>query len=656
MKLAPRLAAAALVALPGALTVYLAFNAGGYFAFAPAVVAAVLAVVLVLRVLLAERPFAGLSPAILVVLGAMTLLTVWTLASSAWSHAPGRALIEFDYALVYLLALAVCASVEWTVTRIQWVVRSLAAASLVVSVIALITRVLPRVWPVKPTLHPERLSYPLTYWNSLGLLAILGFLLCVYMTTSEREPKPVRIASAAAVPLLASTALFTYSRGALTAAIVALIAYVVLARPRGFVAGFVAAAPPTAIALLVTYRADKLSSQQPTNAAAVSQGHKVALALLLSAIAAAVLRSLVLGVDGALARRAPRHLSTRSWLLAGGAALAVIVAVSLSLDVPNSIGHEYKRFVRGGEQLNNFAHVQSRLTDPGNNDRLKLWHVSLIGYHASAFHGSGAGTFENLWNQHRTVADNVTEAHGTYAETLGELGIVGLALLLVVVVGTLIGLAIRIRGPNRALYAALFAVALAWALRATVDWDWETPAVALTFFVVAGMGLARLPDAQPARRLTSTPLRLAIAVGILVVAITPVRVAVSQAKLETSIADFKAGACPAAIDAALGSNSAIGSRAEPFEILGFCDVRLGRNDLALTAMHNAVQRDPSNWEMHYGLALAQAVAGQDPRPQADLARRLNPLNELASSAAHRFRADRPSRWRRDALASELPVS
>src|SRR5438067_1983542 len=79
----------------------------------------------------------------------------------------------------------------------------------VVAGIALITRVLPEVWPISGNVHPERLSYPLTYWNALGVLAAIGLVLCIHLSSSLAEPRAVRAAAAAALPVLATTLYFT---------------------------------------------------------------------------------------------------------------------------------------------------------------------------------------------------------------------------------------------------------------------------------------------------------------------------------------------------------------------------------------------------------------------------------------------------------------
>ena len=89
-------------------------------------------------------------------------------------------------------------------------------------------------------------------------------------------------------------------------------------------------------------------------------------------------------------------------------------------------------------------------------------------------------------------------------------------------------------------------------------------------------------------------------------------------------------------------------------MLGYCDARAGENALAVRAMRSAVERDPDNWQYAYGLAVTQALAGQDPRAEAARARRLNPLEPLARDLERRLRASTPARWRSVAARAEVP--
>src|SRR5947209_18425306 len=82
-RLAPRPAARRLsfvgIALvPAALTVFLAFNAGGYFAGSPALSAVIVAAVLVLWLVIARDPLARLGGRLAIAAGPFGLVTTWT--------------------------------------------------------------------------------------------------------------------------------------------------------------------------------------------------------------------------------------------------------------------------------------------------------------------------------------------------------------------------------------------------------------------------------------------------------------------------------------------------------------------------------------------------------------------------------------------------
>ncbi len=150
--------------------------------------------------------------------------------------------------------------------------------------------------------------------------------------------------------------------------------------------------------------------------------------------------------------------------------------------------------------------------------------------------------------------------------------------------------------------------------------------------------------------------RIGAALGCLLLAVTPALAALSQARLDESVAAFRRGDCTRTADAALASISFLSVRPQPFELLAYCDVRAGFPQLAVAAMGEALVRDPENWEYQYGLALVRASAGLDPRPQARAAAYLNPLNPLAQEAVRAFDTADPERWERRASEARLPIA
>src|SRR5581483_10009662 len=97
-------------------------------------------------------------------------------------------------------------------------------------------------------------------------------------------------------------------------------------------------------------------------------------------------------------------------------------------------------------------------------------------YRTAPLVGTGAGTFSLWWDEHRPIAAQVEDAHSLYLETMGELGLVGFALLALMILAPLTA-SIRRRGSPYVPFAA--AAFVAWTVHAGVDWDWEISAVTL---------------------------------------------------------------------------------------------------------------------------------------------------------------------------------
>jgi hypothetical protein len=656
----------ALMLLPGALVVFLGFNAGGYFPATPAIAAIVLAQVLLVRIVQARHPLEGLGLLTLVAIAATGTYGALTLASALWSHSTGRALIELDRVWLYLLVLVLFGTVRASRANMRWLVRGLALGASVVCLAGLISRVAPDVWHTAPDVANERLSYPVTYWNALGLLAALGIVFAAHLTCSLGERRWVRVLAAAALPLLGATLFFTFSRGAIAAGAIGLAVYALVARPRALLGGALATAPPTAVLIVVAYHANLLDTVDPTTPAAVSQGHRVALVAGICAIACAGLRLVLAAqLDPRMARLAGRRIMDRRAKLAVMAGLAVAAAVAVpAAGVPRIVAHDWDRFAGGLEPTIKHGDLRQRLTDPANNARIKLWRVALQGFSSSPAQGQGAGMYQTLWDRRRPRYIYTVNAHSLYLQAMAELGIPGVTLLAILIGAVLVGLAVRARGPRRSLYGALLAASVVWALHAGVDWDWEMPVITLPFFAAAGLGLSRRErpsggwagawrvrhEGQGGGWTPGHNTRLVFGLLCLATLALPVLIIGSQRHLDDAEHALYASRCTAASSAALSSIDWLDVRAQPYEVLGFCDLKRGFPHLGVEAMSQAVHRDPASWEAYYGLAIAQASAGIDPRPTAARALRLNPFDPLARRAVRQFHTSSATEWVKRAAA------
>lgn len=647
-----------LVALPlAALTIYLCFNAGGFFPDGTAYATIGACGLLALGVLLSRRPFAPFGAALTVPLALLAGFAVWTLASALWSETTWRSLFEFDRALLFTLVFAFFGLIGAGERRLEWGMRGFALTAVAIAAVALTTRLAADVWPIADNIHPERLSFPLTYWNSLGLLATLGLLACLHLSSGERQPRGWRVAGAAALPLLGATLLLTFSRGSLAVALLGLVVYALLARPRRLLSTIAAAALPTAVAMAAAYKAEVVSSESFASAEGIAQGHDLVPVVLACVAVAALLRLLFTRLDQRLDEWVPPVVDRRRALAAAGAAALVLVVAMVALGVPSRIGDEYSSFVEGGV-TESTGETRSRLTSFSNNGRLDQSDVALEAFAAEPLHGTGAGTYQLQWNQYRAVDHAVVDAHSLYLEVLGELGIVGLLLVGGSLLAIAIGLARRLGGGERHLYAAALTLLVAWAVHAGIDWDWEMPAVTLWLFALAGLALAR-PPAQAGGRLAELrpwlPLRVLAALAVAALALVPLSIAGSQDRLETALEQFDSNECDAAIATSRDSLDRLDQRPEPYEIIGYCHARQGRERAAETAMLAAVERDPENWETHYGLALVRALYGNDPLPALYEARRLSPLEPQVRELIEEMAGGSSLEWQRSAAGASLPI-
>ncbi len=639
------------LALPGALTAWLGFHAGGFFPGATAQAALAALLVLVLVVTLAARPLDGFGPAAVPVLAGFAGFAAWTLLSASASGAPGRALVEFDRTLLYTSAFAAGVALTRGRADLTVLLRWTAAALFAIAVAAALSRLLPGLVPITAGNEGERLAFPLTYWNAMGVACALGAVLALHAACGDREPPAVRVLATAALPVFVVAGYFPLSRGGIAVAALGVALYLLLALPRRAIPALLCAVPACAIALSVAYGADLLSTEQYATAAGRDQGRSVALVLAACVLGAGAARAaLVLLVEPRLDQlRIPRPSRSAALALAG-LVLVLCAAGAVVLDAPARIDREVAAFSNGN--VVDTGDARDRLSQRAGNGRTGFWRVALDVAADHRLTGSGPGTFRVEWERRRPYAQQANDGHSLYLETLAELGVVGAVLLFLPLIGILVVAVSRLLGPDRMAHAAFVAASAALLVHAGLDWDWEMPALFAWFFVAAGSVCAAVraaPSREPAR-LT----RVLLALALLGLALTPISLLRSENALREATRDFAAKDCRGAIDASLRSIDAVGQRPEPFEILGYCDLRLGARDLGVGAFEAAVARDPGNWTPRYGLAIAEALVGRDPRPEAEAALRRNPLEAKAQALVAAFERGGRRRWAREAARAHVP--
>jgi hypothetical protein len=628
-----RIAITASVVLPLPLLVYLGLNSGGFSAGITGVATTLLALLLVLRALVAPRTFRRPHPLALVACGALLAMACWQLLSSSWSHSAWRAVAEFDRTVLYLLAVTTFVTLPRVSMRTLQA--SVTVAIAVLGIVGLASRLRPDLFPVTMTVSPQRLSHPLGYWNAMGILMATGLVLCLHAAADSAGRLVTRLLGAAIFPILAVTLYFTVSRGGIAAAVIGCVAYVVLARPRGLLFALAAVVVPTYVAVSQAYDATALVGETPLSSLAILQGRHVATTLLWCLVAAVVIRLLSSPLDRrVLAIRVPRLGRRRAGLLWGAAAAILVVGV-VAVDVPAKLHHQYERFV-SDSPTNSVADPRARLREVYNGGRLEHWHVALEAARGRRLDGVGAGTFDLEWNRLRASTGRVTQAHSLYVETLAELGVVGLVLLLVALCALLASAIVGgLPAPQR---AAAIAVMLAWAAHAGLDWDWEVPAVTLVALLLCAAAAATRPG-RISRRWAS-----GLAVGAVVLAMLPAVESVVESRLTGALAAYDRGDCAGAVRSADSARSLLPVRPEPYAISALCAARARQHGEAERFATDAIAQDPRDWEWRYIAALVTGSAGGDPRSHLAAAAARDPLGVPARALLLRLRESRRRAW------------
>ena len=465
---------AAILALAGPTA--LAFASGGYFDEAR-LVALVGAWALVLVAIALGAPVPQRRAA-WVALGALAAFTAWVAIAGGWAQLAATARADLERDVLYLGALTAAVLL---LGGVRWLVEPVLAAGTVVVVgYALAGRLVPGIVELSATASAGgRLDQPLTYWNAMGALSALGVVLTVRLAGEPLRPRALRVAAAAgAVPLTVGL-LLTFSRGALIAAAVGVVLVVLLAPTAAQLRAAACALVPGAVAAFVANRRTRCASSREPSRRASTRGSSSSWCSSCSWSLAGVLQWLAIGRPQ---RTWPVVPARR---LAGLAVVAALVLVPVVTALAGS----------GGGDEAGFGATTARLGSASSN-RADYWRVAWEAAGDQPLQGLGPGGFGPVWLQERPYPEAVKDAHSLPLETLTELGLVGLALLLTLVGAVAVGARDALRA-DAALAAGPTAVAATWFVHAAIDWDWEMPA--LTLIAVACAGLL-LSDAATRQR------------------------------------------------------------------------------------------------------------------------------------------------------------
>lgn len=572
----------------------------------------------------------------------IVLLALFTALSIAWSASAEKSFYEVDRVLLYAGAFVLTVLLTKRGDAGRWS-DGLALGIAAVGVIALLSRLFPDLFggsaePLK-YFDEKRLSYPVNYWNGLAIFTGLAFPLLLRAAVTWRGALQ-RALALAPFPALAGTLYLTSSRGGFAAAAIGLLVFLALTAPRvpayaATLAGGVGAAGAVAV-----LRARHTLVDGPLSSdTAASQGRSAAILLALCCVATVLI---YWGWCALVEPRVMRSMrrnpgTTRTVAIAAGVACLIAVVAGLAAFHPGGRFDDFKS-PPADAKLSNTDFTKSHLLSSNGTGRWQLWSSAKDEWSEHPIAGEGAGSFEAWWAQHRPFGLFVKDAHSLYLQTLGELGLIGFALLaLFLGAGFTAGLARLRRTGQRATVAALTATLAGFAVGAGIDWMWQLTIVALVGVICVGLLTGRATAAAegaaapaPARPRRMLALRAAAIAGCLVVIVAVGVGLLTQARLDASEAAATRGDNQEAVSAAQDARGLEPWATSPYLQLALLEEQAGNLRSARAWLADALDRDDRDWRLWLVSARIETKLGSiaEARRSFARARSLNPRSPI----------------------------
>lgn len=480
----------------------------------------------------------------------------------------------------------------------------------------------------------DRLSYPIDYWNGLAGLAALAALLLLW-AGAEAKGRIARSLATAWLPACGLAIYLSASRGGVAAFAVGAVLLLVLSANSsrlgvGLSLGLGLAGAGALVA--VVSGMDELVDGS-TQGVGASQGDDLTVLLLGTVAVVALVRyladPLIHGVG-----LAPRLVRAAAVLCAAVVVVGVVAADPVQrLDEFSAV-----------EETQATEDISTRnLASASGSGRSQFWQTGLDAFSEQPLRGIGAGGFGTYWNQNGSVALVVDNAHSLFVESLAELGIIGLLLVLgFFAVGVLS--ALRARARQLALAPVLVAVIGTGLTTAAIEWTWEIPAVIAPVIVAVALASGPVIAGRARGEAVHDEARAAtrrFGWGVVTLAVAWIAISIggieflSQVKLEDSRQAVADGRLEEAVGDAQDASTTQPWASEPYVQLALVRELQGDLDAARSELEEAIERAPEEWSLW--LIKSRLILGQgeveEAREALRRAVRLNPRAPILSPAA-----------------------
>ncbi len=453
-------------------------------------------VIVAAAALVASPPRLG-RPAIVAVC-ALAGLGLWSLVSSTWSPTVEQATIDANRWLVYaatlLLAIVLIRS-----RRHAAVLISAVGAGIGIVAVLVIIRLLGA--GGSAMFIDGRLNLPLGYINGEGCVFAMGCWLSFAL--AERRTPFAAGCGAAATVVLACLALLSQSRGAAIAVFAAAL-LVVLAIPgrRRRLLALATIAVGTGLATPAVLRVYSTAgaSGSPTPRAL----HAAVLSMLLAGAGTGLVWAGLVAADRLIGNRSARAKVTLSRIASVAAICVVLLPAGAAVVKLGSIErtardqwHAFVHLSDGGSS--SAAATQTRLLS-GAGNRYDYWRIAWHVFTANPIAGVGAGGYTVAYYKQRRTTEAIENPHSIELELLAELGLIGAAMLVVLITAVAFAArrwrtAARQSPTARTLLVCAAGVAVTWLVDTSGDWMHLLPGVTGVALMAVAVLCYREPSA-----------------------------------------------------------------------------------------------------------------------------------------------------------------
>jgi hypothetical protein len=380
------------------------------------------------------RAHAGAAPFGLWPIGLLIAFAALTALSVVWSVQPDDSFKDAGRMLAYSGVFGAAVVLARAVpTRWPAVLGGVILAAVVVCGYALLTKVFPDQFDASDIY--ARLRAPFSYWNAIGLTAAMGAIGCMWLGARRAGHALLSALAYPAMGLMLLTLMLAYSRGALVALVLGLALWfcIVPLRLRSaavLLCGAVAAGGVIAW----DFSTHALNSDNIGLGARSDAGHQLG-ALIVVMLVLLTLAGLAFGFW--TGRNAPSIISRRR---AGGLLLSLLAVVILAFAGALAASHRgFTGSISHGLHSLTDPHAAIPPNTPGRltavgSVRARYWNEALKVFQAHPVLGAGAEGYATARLRYRTETLDVRHAHGYVVQTLADLGLVGLALTLALLV------------------------------------------------------------------------------------------------------------------------------------------------------------------------------------------------------------------------------